>query len=216
MSTLMSSSISMAARRSVAILTVMLFASQAASAYDYPPTSESIRNAYFLGERNNFQTTRCLLQYIHRFTGPQTGRYFVSHVAISTPYQQIVLRGQRDTPGDSEVQTETDLQTHPLKFIVRVQVEWNAAYSDHVRRSAVPLDFSRHISIRVAQRRDIMPLRTTHRAIYTSMGHTSVFVGLLFKLQFDPAKITSAPLRVAVRKPDGHVVTIEFNMDQIH
>ncbi|MGH9866364.1 MAG: hypothetical protein ACRD4H_13205, partial [Candidatus Acidiferrales bacterium] len=113
---------SIACRRSVAVLIALLFASQTASAYHNTLSSEAIRDAYFLGERNNFQTTDCLLQYAHHFAEPQTGHYFVLQIGIATPYQQIVLRGERNTPGDSEVQTETDLKAHPLKFVVRVSV----------------------------------------------------------------------------------------------
>lgn len=202
----------------MAILMALFLTSQTAAAqtYHYPLHSEAIRDAYFLGERNNFQTTDCLLQYIHRFTEPQAGRYYILEVDISTPYKQIVLRGQRDTPGDSELQTETDLQTQPQEFILRVQVDLNGAYADQVRRSvAPPPDFSRQVSIRVAQQRDIMPLSTTYRAIYTNMGRTAVFVGWLSKLQFDPAKITSATLRISVKTPDGQVQEAEFDMAKI-
>src|SRR5487761_2563157 len=110
--------------KSLAALVVLLFTVQTVSGYDYPLHSEAVRDAYFLGERNNFQTADCLLEYVHSLTEPQTGNYFVSQISISTPYQQIVLRGKRQWPGDSEVQTETDLQAHPLKFVLRITVQW--------------------------------------------------------------------------------------------
>lgn len=202
----------------MAILMALFFTSQTAAAqtYNYPLHSEAIGDAYFLGERNNFQTTDCLLQYIHRFTGPQAGRYYISEVDISTPYQQIVLRGQRDTPGDSALQAETDLGEHPLKLIARVQVEWNSGYSDRTSRQLVPPDLSKDVSIHVSQGREITPLKTTHQGMYRSSGHSgSVFVGWLFELQFDPAKITSEPLRISVKTPDGQVQEAEFDMAKI-
>jgi hypothetical protein len=114
------------------------------------------------------------------------------------------------------VQTETDLQAQPEKFVVEVQVELNGAYADQVRSSVVsPPDFSHLVSIRVAQESDITPLTTTRRAVYTSMGRTSVFVGWLLKLQFDPAKVTSAPLRISVKTPDGQVEEAKFDMAKI-
>src|SRR5487761_432209 len=113
-------------RQSVAVIAALFLTSQTAAAqtYHYPLHSEAIRDAYFLGERNNFQTADCLLEYVHSLTEPQTGNYFISQISISTPYQQIVLRGRRQWPGDSEVQTETDLQAHPLKFVLRITVQW--------------------------------------------------------------------------------------------
>ena len=201
----------------VAVIAALFLASQTAAAqtYHYPLHSEAIRDAYFLGERNNFQTTDCLLQYIHRFTGPQAGRYYISQIEISTPYQQIVLRGQRDTPGDSALQAETDLREHPLKLIARIQVEWNAAHPDGTSQ-LVPPDLSHDVSIHVSQEREITPLKTTHQGMYRSSGHNgSAFIGWLFELQFDPAKITSAPLRISVKTPDGQIQKAEFDMAKI-
>ncbi|MHB8484983.1 MAG: hypothetical protein ACYDCM_04500 [Candidatus Acidiferrales bacterium] len=204
--------------QSAAVVAALFLALQTAAAqtYHYPLHSEAIRDAYFLGERNNFQTTDCLLQYIHRFTGPQAGRYYISQIEVSTPYQQIVLRGQRDTPGDSVMQAETDLQARPLKFIVRVRLEWNGSYADRVRTSVARPDLSRGVSIQVIQEHEIAPLKVSHQALYSSMGRSgSIFVGVLFELQFDPAKIDSAPLRISVKTPDGHAEEAEFDMAKI-
>jgi len=198
--------------KSLAALVVLLFAAQAVRAYQYPLHSEDIRNAFFLGERNNFQTTDRLLQYIHRFVGSQTGRYFVSRISISTPYQQILLRGRRDTPGDSEVQTETDLQTHPLEFIVRVRIEWSAGYSGAKAGPRSPWEFPGGSTVRVAQESGIKPVGVRYESFYgrrTPMGET-------IELEYDPAQIDSAPLRIRVRKPDGRFVETEFNMSELH
>ena len=205
-------------RQSMAVIAALFLASQTAAAqtYRYPLHSEAIRDAYFLGERNNFQTTDCLLQYIHRFTGPQAGRYYVSQVDISTPYQQIVLRGQRDTPGDSALQAETDLREHPLKLIARVQVEWNSGYSGHTSNRVFPPDLSHDVPIHVSQQQEIKPLETSYHEIYSNSGDGgSTFLGWSFELQFDPAKITSAPLRVSVKTPDGQIQEAEFDMAKI-
>lgn len=203
-------------RQGMAILMALFLTSQtaAAQAYHYPLHSEAIRDAYFLGERNNFQTTDCLLQYIHRFTEPQAGRYYILEVDISTPYQQIVLRGQRDTPGDSALQAETDFREHPLKLIARVQVEWNSGYSGHTSNRVFPPDLSHAVPIHVSQQQEIKPLETSYHAIYSG-GKESVFIGWSFELQFDPAKITSAPLRIVVKTPDGQAQEAEFDMAKI-
>ncbi|MHB8754176.1 MAG: hypothetical protein ACYC92_04360 [Candidatus Acidiferrales bacterium] len=208
----MSTNAPMSRGQSAAVLIALLFSAQTALAYDYPLHFEDIRNAFFLGERNNFQTTDRLLQYIHRFTGPQTGRYFVSRISISTPYQQILLRGRQDTPGDSEVQTETDLQTHPLKFIVRVRVEWNAGYPGAKNGPRSPWEFPGGSAIRVAQESEIKPIGVRYESFYADR----IPMGETIELEYDPAKIDSAPLRIRVRKPDGRVLETEFNMSELH
>ena len=201
-------------RQGMAVVVAALFlASQtaAAQAYRYPLHSEAIRDAYFLGERNNFQTTNCLLQYIHRFTAPQTGGYFVSQIDISTPYREIVLRGQRNMPGDSELQTETDLTEHPLNVIVRARVEMNVYNPNNKFGAAFGRDLSHNVSVRVTQRNVLTPVTVAHEGLYNHHA----FIGWLFELQFDPAKITSEPLRISVKTPDGQVQESEFDMAKI-
>lgn len=201
-------------RQSMAVIAALLLASQTAAAqtYHYPLHSEAIRDAYFLGERNNFQTTDCLLEYVHSLTDPQTGNYFVSRIDISTPYQQIVLRGSRQWPGDSERQAETDLQAHPLKFVVRVTVQWTRnAYVHPVLGSAPWPDLARNVSIHVRQGDEIAPLKVSYRPIYVRRGPSETIV----ELEFDPAKITSAPLRISVKTPDGQIQEAEFDMAKI-
>ena len=201
-------------RQSVAVIAALFLASQTAAAqtYHYPLHSEAIRDAYFLGERNNFQTADCLLEYVHSLTEPQTGNYFVSQISISTPYQQIVLRGKRQWPGDSEVQTETDLQAHPLKFVVRVTVQWTRnAYVHPVLGSAPWPDLARNVLIHVTQGGGITPLKVSYHPVYTRRGPSEAIVAL----EFDPAEITSAPLRISVKTPDGHAEEAEFDMAKI-
>ncbi|HEV2618173.1 MAG TPA: hypothetical protein VGU63_16360 [Candidatus Acidoferrales bacterium] len=201
----------MRCKQSVAILIGLILASQAAYAYHYPLRSESIRDAYFLGERNNFQTTECLLQYVNHFSERQNGRYFIAEVQIATPYQQIILRGQRNTPGDSEVQTETDLRYQPLNFIVRVRIELNFANHDIPKQPNAWPELSPDLAIHVTQRHALTSISETHEGIY---NHHAL-VGWLFELQFDAAKISSAPLHISVKTPDGQIQEVEFDMAKI-
>jgi len=200
-------------RQSLAVIAALFLALQTAAAqtYHYPLHSEAIRDAYFLGERNNFQTTDCLLRYTHRFAARQTGGYFVSQIDISTPYQQIVLRGQRNMPGDSPEQTETDLTEHPPNLIVRVRVEMNVYNPNNKFGATFGPGLSRNVSVEVTQRNSLTPVTVTHEGLY---NHHAL-VGWLFELQFDPAQVTSAPLRISVKTPDGHAEEAEFDMAKI-
>lgn len=201
----------MSCRRSVAVLAALFLSAQAAGAYHYPLQSEAVRDAYFLGERNNFQTTDCLLQYVKHFSEPSSGRYFIAEIQIATPYQQIVLRGQRDTPGDSEVQTETDLRNQPLNFIVRVRIGLNFDDRDIPKQPSVWPALSPDLAIHVTQRHALTSISETHEGVY---NHHAL-VGWLFELQFNAAKISSAPLRISVKTPDGQIQEAEFDMAKI-
>ena len=68
------------------------------SAYDHPLSSKAIREAYFLGQRNDEKVTDFLAQYIKRLPIPEKGPY-ISEISLYTPYAQVVLRSWRRVTG---------------------------------------------------------------------------------------------------------------------
>lgn len=78
------------------------FTSAALAAYDFPLDSESIREAYFLGRRNDEKTIKCLASYFKRLPLPEKGPH-ISEISLYTPYAQIVLNSSRNagSPGVS-------------------------------------------------------------------------------------------------------------------
>ena len=55
----------------VSVLAMMLATS--AFAYDYPLSSEAIREAYFIGNRRDISTANFIDQYTHHFPVPHSG-----------------------------------------------------------------------------------------------------------------------------------------------
>src|SRR5256885_2357650 len=71
--------------RNIRLLALIAIAALPASAYEEPLTSESIREAYFLGQRRDEATASVLARYDHYYPLPRTGPY-ISRVQVLTPY----------------------------------------------------------------------------------------------------------------------------------
>ena len=197
-------------RMSIAVLAACLFTAPAFAGYEYPLQSPEIRNAFFLGQRADNTPSEFLSNYTHRITQQQTGTYSISEVDVLTPYAQIVRRGAKNIPGDSEVQTETDLHAHPLSFIVQVTLVQDLVYTGDAGL-VIPQGPQPDFSIELEQAQSMAPLRVTK----TSFGGGRCPCGMVIKAEFDPAKITSAPLHITVHTPDGRSVSADFDLSKL-
>lgn len=198
-------------KMALAILASCVLAAPAFAGYEYPLQSPEIRNAYFLGQLDNQQTAEFLEPYAKHWIEPQSSKYIISEVDVLTPYVQIVQRGARNATGDSEVQTETDLHAHPLRFLVKASVYFNAAFVDTTAGGVEGQDSGHSFSVKLSQAHKIAPLRTTVDPIYAKHGPS----GILITVEVDPAKITSAPLHITVHTPDGRSISADFDLTKL-
>lgn len=108
------------------------------------------------------------------------------------------------------MQLETELRAHPLKFVMRVHVEWSGEYlSTSVAQSIA--DFERDIKVRVSQEKEIAPLRVKHVPLYNDKGP----VGEIIEFECDPLKIEPAALRISVRAAKSETKQAEFDLAKI-
>lgn len=197
-------------RISLMILAVCLLAAPALAGYKYPLPSPEIRDAYFLGKATDNHAAEFLATYRRWLTQPQTDRYTITEIEVMTPYAQIVHRGEKNTPGDSEVQTETDERLHPLPFIVRVAVTRSLIYPGDAGLG-IEQGPAQDFSIELDQGQTLPSLRMTK----SSFGGKHCPCGVIIKAEFDPSKIVSAPMHVIVRTPEGQNVSADFDMSKL-
>jgi hypothetical protein len=184
----------------------MAIASIPASAYDEPLTSESIREAYFLGQRRDGATASLLAHYDHDYLLPKTGPY-ISRVQVLTPYAQIVLGAEDGEIRGSAMEAERQYRTHPSLFLVRVRV-----YSTPTVPSAPKWDqFWEKLSILVTQGKPLQPKEKSYLGLPRGRGPAYTDV----ELSFDAAQILSAPMIVEVSSPDGQHIVANFDLDKL-
>jgi hypothetical protein len=120
---------------SLSSLAVSLLLIPSASAFDTPLSQEAVRDAYFLGQRNNESTLSFFSQYVKTLPAPDKGPY-ISEVEIYTPYSQIIEHSRRLSGSYSAQQAELDYRHGHDKLYVRVRINFTDTYGLELYRSA--------------------------------------------------------------------------------
>ena len=158
-------------------LVISLIAAPVLLTYDHPLSPQAIREAYFLGRRNDEKTGRFLAQYVKRPPLPKSGPH-VAVIEVRTPYQQVVQRARQATNGYSAQQAAQDSRAQADLILVRVQIHLTPTYSAQLAGSSRvkggvrlrPDDFWRDFTIRLAQEQLITPEWISGRPIYDLGG----------------------------------------------
>ena len=104
-----------------------LFLFATAVAYEVPLDPHSVRDAYFLGQRNDEKTARFLDAYVKHLPPPEKGPD-ISEIQLLTPYAQVVELSRQKTVGYSAQQAEQDYRERGDRIRVRVRIEFTATY----------------------------------------------------------------------------------------
>jgi hypothetical protein len=163
-------------------------------AFDSPLSEEAVREAYFLGQRNNQSTLSFSDPYIQTLPAPEKGPH-IAEVEVYTPYVQIIEASRRRSMGYSAQQAEQDYRHHRDKLYIRVRIDFSETYGalelyrspkSGRKRSGddQPLpDFYRDFRVGLSQRfgpsredRWIEPLRIILQSAYTQNSNHYPFV----------------------------------------
>ena len=192
--------------RNIRLLALIAIAALPASAYEEPLTSESIREAYFLGQRRDEATASVLARYDHYYPLPRTGPY-ISRVQVLTPYAQIVLGAEDGEIRGSAMEAERHYRTHPSLFLVRVRVYSTPTYPSAPQWK----QFWERLSILVAQGKPLKPKEKNYLRLPRGRGTAYTDV----ELSFNATQIESAPMTVEVSSPDGQHIEANFDLEKL-
>jgi hypothetical protein len=190
----------------ICLLGLVAIASPHASAYEEPLTSESIREAYFLGQRRDEATARFLAHYYHEYPPPKAGPH-ISRVQVLTPYAQVVLGAEDGEIRDSAMEAERHYRAQPSLFVVRVRVYSTPTYSSVYQWKR----FWEKLSIVVVQAGPLEPKKRNYLGLPKGRGPAYTDV----ELSFDAVQIKSAPMTVEISTPDGQYIEANFDLDAL-
>lgn len=114
-------------RSCLAVLAAGLLFVPFSSAFQSPLSDEDIRDAYFLGQRNDEATARAFVSYLKMLPEPKSGPY-ISEVEVYTPYSQLVERSRLHSVGYSAQQAKKDYRATPDSLFVRIRIDFTATY----------------------------------------------------------------------------------------
>ena len=107
-------------------LAVLSFFSLTNSAYEVPLESRSIREAYFLGQRNNEKKDAFLEEYTRHLPVPPRGPY-ISEIRLLTPYAQVVDISRHKILGYS---AQPEYLARGASLLARVPIAFTPTYND--------------------------------------------------------------------------------------
>lgn len=110
----------------LAMLLAMLIAVAPLRAFQTPLSEQSIREAYFLGQRNDESTRAFFRPYLQTFPRPATGPW-VSEVEVYTPFSQLVEISSRRNNYSAQQAAEEYRQTTDTVY-VRIRIEFTPTY----------------------------------------------------------------------------------------
>src|SRR5215469_6785575 len=98
-----------------------------AAAFGTHLSDQAVREAYFLGQRNDEKTAQFLESYLRRLPMPQSGLY-VSEIELFTPYAEAVDLSRQHTVGYSAQQAAQEYRDRGDVFRLRVRVFFTDTY----------------------------------------------------------------------------------------
>jgi hypothetical protein len=212
------------------LFAALLALPQQTAAFEIPLTDIAVREAYFLGQRNDQKTADFLKLYTRSLPLPDKGPY-VSEIHLLTPYAQVVSNSSQHSTGYSAQQAAADYHGRGDTFLLEVRIEFTATYTynDAVRtavdtaselnRHLYPEDFWQAFRFTLSQNDQAFePSDVRADPIYGSSSPgdaTSTLRGAIVWLEFDADRFESQPAHVEVVTPEGQHITAKFDLARL-
>jgi len=199
-------------------------------AYDTDLSDTAVREAYFLGQRNDEKTRSFFEPYTRHLPLPKSGPY-VSEINLLTPLAQVVKVSSRTTGGYSAQQAHLDYRDRGDSLLLEVHIEFTPTYSqiDAVRPSSKDgaekgivmrtEDFWQNFRYGIKQKEDwIDPRSMNGEPEYGSSDSygSALLIGAWVYLDYDARNVPSDDTEVHVFTPDGQDVSVTFDLSKLH
>jgi len=192
-----------------------------ALALNFPLSSTAIRDAYFIGNRNDEQTADFLGQYAHQFKAPKSGPY-VQEIGIETPFTQVVRHAQATANYNAPDAVE-EFQHKALSIRVRVDIALTPTYSPVPEPTEefyqwVPdfwNDFKVHLLL---GKKEVPAERVRGGPLFGypgDMGETPIVTGARIEAEYNPEKIEASFTTIKVLTPDGQEIETTFDLGKL-
>jgi hypothetical protein len=192
------------------------------SAFDFPLSDESVREAYFLGQRHDEKISLFFETYRRYLPAPKSGPH-VFMAELLTPFAETVEVSRKHGAGYSAQQAQLDYRSRGNSMRVGVHVSYTNTYgpgfpysSDKVPgQTGTWKDFQARLS---QKENTIEPRNVSYEGtrIGTSgKGGGSQPTGFIIWLAYDAAQLTPSDASVEVDTPDGQHLTATFDLSRL-
>ncbi len=214
----------------IIVLATLLLFPRSLPFVEFPLSDIAIRDAYFLGERNDQKTSEFLKLYTHTFPLPDKGPY-VSEIHLLTPYAQIVSDSSRHSVGYSAQQATADYHGRGDTLLLQVRIELTPTYSydDAVRtandtaaelnRQLYPEDFWQAFQFKLSHDEKTFEPRAVSSDPIEGVAWPSdrgpTLRGAIVSLEFEAEPFEPGLVQVEVTAPTGQKVRAKFDLSKL-
>ena len=191
-------------------------------------SDQAVREAYFLGQRNDEKTAQFLESYLRRLPMPQSGLY-IPEIELFTPYAEAVELSRQHTVGYSAQQAAQEYRDRGDVFRLRVRVFFTDTYSlttyaqtatqkdPKLRKEARSHSSGgQGLQVQLWQRdRLIDPLELPGIPVFRGYTVGDAYFGFDVVLHYDGDEIAPDNAKVVVLTPDGQRFAAEFDLAKL-
>jgi len=198
-----------------------------AVAFQSPLSEESVRDAYFLGQRRDESMARFLDKYTKHLPPPKTGPHIAS-ITLLTPFAMLVQQSTRHTMGYSAQQAQLDHRREGESVKVVVEIYFTESYGAFLTeptgsRSGSPVgitqrsaSFWRDFRVHVFDKDGaFIPLGSSGEPNFIcSYEGGCTLTGATLRFEF-PAEPFSDWATIEVDPPAGDPVVLDFDLTSL-
>jgi hypothetical protein len=199
-----------------------------AFAFDTILSDESIREAYFLGQRHDGTVLRLLDKYTRRLPPPHSGPY-ISSIAFFTPFVQLVLFSDGYIGNYSAQKARLDHQGQQDYVKIFIHVQLTASYGRFIENPAHgtsasspplirrPYDFWKDFRVQVSSGDQLIQLVSFQGKSESSCGRSGscILTGAMIEIQLPAESFNSDSATILVTPPEGDPVPVGFDITSL-
>jgi len=206
------------------VLVVLLLFFPASLAFTSPLSDESVREAYFLGQRHDGSFAHLLDKYSKRLPPPKSGPH-ISAITLLTPFAQLVRFSESYVGNYSAQQAELDHNAQEEVVEISVEILFTPSYGAVLfvptgSRSGSPqgyrlrsYDFWKDVQARVFEgEEELIPERHRGEPNFFCGDAGCSLIGATLHLEFPASAFTSETVTVRVSPPEGPEVSADFDL----
>jgi len=218
------------ARPTFSAIAALVMLGQPICAFQSPLSDESVREAYFLGQRHDGSLEGLVEKSTRRFPAPKTGPY-ISSVMFVTPFVSAALLSTNYIGNYSAQQAELNHRQAGKEIVkVTVQIQLTETYGQFIAtakansRSASasaliprPDDFWRNFQVQISNGDRALSNAVYHGRPNYSCGDYGpcILTGAMLTFEFPAEAFSADSASISVEPPEGESVTADFDLSRL-
>jgi hypothetical protein len=205
------------ARPTFSTIAALVVLAQPIFAFQSPLSDESVREAYFLGQRHDGSLEGLVEKSTRRFPAPKTGPY-ISSVMFVTPFVNAALLSNNYMGNYSAQQAELDHRQAGKEIVkVTVQIQLTETYGQFIA-PAKANSRSASTSALIPRPDDFWrDFQVYHGRPNYSCGEYGpcILIGATLTYEFPAEAFSADSASITVEPPEGESVTADFDLSRL-